>query len=154
MRKKSINDLALVSEAQVIYKSKSKAVVEVKSSEKAFNLFKPFFEEIIEYREFFYVMYLTRKNKVIHVQKISEGGCSGTVVDGKNIFQGALLANAQAIILCHNHPSGCTKPSDSDVKLTRKMAEIGEYMEMPILDHLIISDESYFSFADEGLIKH
>lgn len=152
MRKKSINDLGLVSEAQVFYKSKSKAVIEVKSAEKAFELFMPFFEDIIEYREFFYVMYLNRKNKVIHVQKISEGGCSGTIVDGKNIFQGALLANAQAIILCHNHPSGCTKPSDSDVKLTKKLVEVGKYLEMPVLDHLIISDESFFSFANEGLI--
>lgn len=152
MRKKSINDLALVSEAQVFYKSKSKAVIEVKSSEKCFELFRPFFEEIIEYREFFYVMYLNRKNKLIHVQKISEGGCSGTVVDGKNIFQGALLANAQAIILCHNHPSGCTRPSESDITLTKKMRLIGEYMDMPVLDHLIISDDSYFSFADQGLM--
>ena len=80
------------------------------------------------------------------------GGISGTVADPKVIFQVALKANASSVILCHNHPSGNTKPSDNDIQLTKKLKKAGEFLELNVLDHLIITPDSYFSFADESLL--
>jgi DNA repair protein RadC len=143
-----------VAEVKLSYKTKIKASerIQITSSETAYKVLKPYFDEEMEYKELFYVIYLNRANKVLGVHKISEGGCSGTVADGKIIFQGALLANAQAIILAHNHPSGNTKPSKQDIELTKKIAEFGKYIELPVLDHVILTEESFYSFADNGQI--
>lgn len=143
-----------VAEVKLSYKTKIKASerIQITSSETAYNVLKPYFSEEMEYKELFYVIYLNRANKVLGVHKISEGGCSGTVTDGKIIFQGALLANAQAIILSHNHPSGNTKPSKQDIEFTKKLAEFGKYIELPVLDHVILAEESFYSFADNGQI--
>ncbi len=102
--------------------------------------------------EAFYILLLNRANKVIRDIMISEGGISGTVADPKKIFKIGLEHNATSIILCHNHPSGSVKPSDADIKLTRKLRQAGEMLDMPILDHLILGDEKYYSFADEGTL--
>ena len=143
-----------VAEVKLSYKTKVKASerIQINSSETAYKVLKPYFAEEMEYKELFYVIYLNRANKVLGVAKISEGGCSGTVADGKIIFQGALLANAQAIILSHNHPSGNTKPSEQDIKFTKKISEFGKYIELPVLDHVILTEESFYSFADNGQI--
>jgi DNA repair protein RadC len=143
-----------IAEVKMTYKTQVKASerAKINSSQKAYELFKPFFDEDMEYKELFYAMYLNRANKVIGVARISEGGCSGTVADGKIIFQGALLANAQAIIIAHNHPSGALQPSEADLKLTKKMVQFGEYIDLTILDHVILTDEGYYSFADNGRI--
>ena len=93
---------------------------------------------------------LNRANKVIREIQISEGGFSGTVADPKKIFKVALEHNASAIILCHNHPSGNIKPSDADIKLTRKLRSAGEMLDLPVIDHIILGEENYYSFADEG----
>ncbi len=85
--------------------------------------------------------------------RISIGGQAGTVVDPKVIFQIALKANASNIILAHNHPSGNTKPSDNDLRLTTKMENAGKFLDLPILDHIIITSEEHLSFADEGYLK-
>lgn len=105
----------------------------------------------IEHEEF-YAIFLSRANVIKGIECISKGGVSGTVADGKLIFKKALEKTASAIILCHNHPSGNLKPSKADKDLTTKMVEFGKYIEMPVLDHLIITNNSYFSFADQGLI--
>ena len=89
---------------------------------------------------------------IIKKEFVSRGGVSGTVVDPKIIFKIAVEHLASSIILCHNHPSGNLKPSDADISLTKKIKEAGALLEIPILDHLIISDTGYFSFADEGLM--
>jgi DNA repair protein RadC len=102
--------------------------------------------------EAFYILLLNRANKVIRHIQISEGGISGTVADPKKIFKIGLENNATSVILCHNHPSGSVKPSDADIKLTRKLKSAGEMLDMPILDHLILGDEKYYSFADEGTL--
>ncbi len=102
--------------------------------------------------EEFWVMLLNRANKVIDKILISRGGVSGTVADTKVIFKVAVERLASSIILCHNHPSGNLKPSNADLKLTNKLKEAGKIMDVPILDHLIISDTGYYSFADEGII--
>lgn len=105
----------------------------------------------ISYEEF-WVLLLNRANKVIKKVNISEGGFSGTVADPKKIFKLALEHSACGIILCHNHPSGNLKPSEADLLLTRKLKEAGAHLDLPILDHLIIGDEKYLSFADDGLL--
>jgi DNA repair protein RadC len=102
--------------------------------------------------EAFWVLMLNRANRVIRKVNISEGGISGTVADPKKIFKMALEQNASSIILCHNHPSGNTQPSEADIRLTRKLKEAGLMLDLPVLDHLIIGGDSYFSFADEGMI--
>lgn len=102
--------------------------------------------------EQFWILLLTNSNKVIQKKNISQGGLTSTIVDPKKIFKIALENNAASIILCHNHPSGNTKPSDADIKLTRKLKEAGRLLDLPILDHIIIGIENYFSFADEGIL--
>ena len=102
--------------------------------------------------EEFWVLYLNRKNEVIKKENISKGGIVGTVADGKIIFKHAVNHLASAIILCHNHPSGNLKPSDADLKLTKKLKEIGQLMDTPVIDHFIVGTKNYFSFADEILL--
>lgn len=102
--------------------------------------------------EVFYLLLLNRANKIIRAVKISEGGFAGTVADPKKIFKIALEYAASAIILCHNHPSGNLQPSDADIKLTNKLVASGELLDLKVLDHLILGDGEYFSFADENLI--
>ena len=102
--------------------------------------------------EEFWVMLLNRANKVIDTKLVGRGGVSSTVVDSKVIFSFALESLASAIILAHNHPSGNLKPSNSDIRLTKKIVDAGKIMEVPILDHIIVGDNEYFSFADEGMI--
>ncbi len=100
--------------------------------------------------ETFFILLLNRANKIIRHIKISEGGITGTVADPKKIFKMALEHNATSMILCHNHPSGNIKPSDADIRLTRKLQDAGEMLDIPILDHIILGEERYYSFADEG----
>ncbi len=102
--------------------------------------------------EQFWIICLNRSNHIINSTMISQGGVSGTVADPKLIFKSALTDLASGIILIHNHPSGNLKPSQADKKLTEKMVNSGRLLEIPVLDHLIFTDESYFSFADEGLL--
>ena len=102
--------------------------------------------------EEFWVMLLNRANKVIDTKLVGRGGVSSTVVDSKVIFSFALESLASGIILGHNHPSGNLKPSNSDIRLTKKIVDAGKIMKVPVLDHIIVGDNDYFSFADEGLI--
>lgn len=105
-------------------------------------------------REAFLSLYLNRANNTIGYAVISLGGISETICDLKIIFQHGLLCNASSMIIIHNHPSGNLNPSDTDLKLTKKIKEAGKLMTMEILDHLIISpdDNGYYSFADNGLL--
>jgi DNA repair protein RadC len=89
---------------------------------------------------------------LLGVYCVSKGGVAGTVVDPKLIFAAALKANSTSMILCHNHPSGNLQPSQSDVSLTKKLVQAGEFMELKVVDHIIMTTERYFSFADEGMI--
>lgn len=116
------------------------------------DILRPFFQPLMEHHEAFYILLLNRAHRVLGVMKISEGGLSGTVVDQRIIFQCALLSHAQSIVLAHNHPSGTLRPSEADKRLTQKVVKSGLMMDIPILDHLIFTEESYYSFADEGLM--
>jgi len=102
--------------------------------------------------EEFWIIILNRANKVLKEVNISEGGLSGTIADPKKIFKIALDMHAASVILCHNHPSGNTQPSEADIRLTKKLKDAGNLLEISILDHLIVGDEKYYSFADEGMI--
>lgn len=106
----------------------------------------------IEFVEQFKVLLLNRANRVIGIFDLSTGGTNGTVAEPKLVFASSILMNASSIILAHNHPSGNLKPSAADIDLTRKMKEAGKLLDIPVLDHLIMTHEGYYSFADEGVI--
>ena len=103
--------------------------------------------------EQFCILLLNRANHLIRTIVISDGGISGTVADPKKIFKMALENNASSIILGHNHPSGQVTPSDVDIALTRKLCQGGLLLDMPVLDHIIVGDEKYYSFKDEGKLE-
>ncbi|MBL7724082.1 MAG: DNA repair protein RadC [Chitinophagaceae bacterium] len=106
-----------------------------------------------DYRhEVFAVLYLNRANKINHFEIISEGGITGTVADPRIILRRALEEDAVNLILCHNHPSGSLKPSRADEQLTAKIKEAARFLDITVLDHIIVSDDGFFSFADEGLL--
>ncbi len=102
--------------------------------------------------EIFAVVFLNRANKIIHFEIVSSGGITGTVADPRIILKKALEEEAVSLILCHNHPSGSLKPSRADEELTIKIKEASRFFDIKVLDHVIVSSEGYFSFADEGLI--
>ncbi|MCD4694607.1 MAG: DNA repair protein RadC [Bacteroidales bacterium] len=102
--------------------------------------------------EAFYILLLNRANKIIRDILISEGGITGTIADPKKIFKMALENNATSIILCHNHPSGSVHPSEQDLALTKKLKKAGSLLDLPVLDHIILGEEKYYSFADENAL--
>jgi DNA repair protein RadC len=144
-----------IAEVQLIYKTNIKPSdrPKITSSKDSYELIKQIWNsDTIELREEMKVLLLNRWHRVLGVYTISTGGVSGTVADPKLIFTAALKSNSSAIILCHNHPSGNTQPSESDIKLTRKCKEIGNLLEVKLLDHIIITADAYYSFSDEGML--
>ncbi len=123
---------------------------QVKDSKTAFILFQKELGDL-NY-ENFCILLLNRANKVLKTVRISDGGITGTVVDQRKVFKVALDNNATSIILGHNHPSGQLSPSDADIQLTKKMKAAGETLDLPVLDHIIVGDGNYYSFADEGIM--
>lgn len=103
-------------------------------------------------KELFMAIYLNQANKILHHEVISEGGITGTIADPRIILQKALEHNATGIILSHNHPSGNLRPSRADEQLTHKIKTAAGYFDITVMDHIIVSDEGYYSFADEGLL--
>jgi DNA repair protein RadC len=102
--------------------------------------------------ESFCILLLNRANKVLKTIRISDGGITGTVVDQRKVFKIALDNNATSIILGHNHPSGQLTPSKADIDLTKKMKDAGATLDLPVIDHIIVGDGNYYSFADEGVL--
>ncbi len=134
-------------------KLKTSQLKEVTSSYDASQYCRSLYEEgTITYKEFFYILFLNRSNKINGFMKVSEGGITGTVADPRIIIQAALMAGASSLILCHNHPSGSLKPSQQDNELTQKVKGAAKYFDIKILDHIIVTDEDYFSFSKEGLL--
>ena len=145
--------LTKVAELTVSYKPIQGNLPLVKSSFDAYTVLKDFFpEEQIGMQEMFVVMYLNNAGKVIGVYRLSVGGITGTVADPRLILGTALKVAATTIIVAHNHPSGNLSASQSDIDLTRKLKEAGKFLEIQLLDHLIIAGQKYYSFADEGLL--
>lgn len=143
-----------IAEIQVSYKAKLKASERKKiiSSKDAEIVFRNLWSDDMELREEFYILLLNRSNRILGWYKISQGGIAGTVVDSKLIFSIALKGLASGIILAHNHPSGNLQPSETDIQLTNRLKEAGKVLEISVLDHLILTNESCFSFADNGIM--
>ena len=144
-----------VSEIELIYKTKVKASErpQILSSKDAYNiLIQSWDENKIEFVEQFKILFLNRANKVLGIYEVSTGGISGTVADPKVIFVAALKANASSLVISHSHPSGNLKPSKQDEEVTQKIKQVGQFLDIKLLDHVIITNESYLSFADEGLL--
>ena len=113
-----------------------------------------YFKAQLQYKnhEVFVAIFLNQASKILHSEVLSEGGITGTVVDPRVLLRKALEYNAVNIILCHNHPSGNLKPSQADKDLTYKISEAAKFFDIDVNDHIIVSNEGYYSFADDGLI--
>jgi DNA repair protein RadC len=130
--------------------AESPDVIQIKCSKVVADIFQPLLSDLIH--EEFWVLFLNRSNRVIDRLKMSQGGISGTVTDVRIIMKKAVELLASGIIVCHNHPSGNLNPSESDSKITGKIKEAGNLLDIQLLDHIIISGNDYYSFADNGLI--
>jgi len=143
-----------IQEIEIFYKSQTIKADrnKISSSKDAYAIFLSSYKNSIEYQEVFSIMLLNNSNDVLGIKKISSGSITGTLVDVRLIFQCALKAHATSIILCHNHPSGNLKASQADKDITAKLKKAGEFLEIKVLDHLIITSESYLSFADDNIL--
>lgn len=128
-------------------------IYQVRSSNDAANYFRTIFNaDTILWTEESAMICLNRANEIVGCFKVSSGGTASTIMDAKVIFVQALNACAHSIILAHNHPSGNTKPSDHDIELTKKLVKGADLLDMRVLDHIILTDKSHLSMADEGYI--
>jgi DNA repair protein RadC len=145
-----------ISEVRLVYKTKVKASdrLQVKCSKDAFDIFMENWDpDSIEHIEEFKILLMNRSNSVLGIFPVSKGGISGAVTDVRLIYQAAIKANASGIIVCHNHTSGNLNPSESDTKITQKIKEAGNLMDIQLLDHIILTmDGEYYSFADQGIL--
>ena len=144
-----------VAEVELKYKNKVpyKDRKKVLSSDDAYKLLlNNHDDDTIDYTETFKVLYLNQASQVVGCNTISKGGITGTSVDIRNIMQGALLTNAVAMVLGHNHPSGNTRPSKEDDRTTDQIVKAGKLLDIRVLDHIIFTREDYYSFNDEGRI--
>ncbi|HHT9135832.1 MAG TPA: JAB domain-containing protein [Candidatus Wunengus sp. YC60] len=148
-----MNDIIQVAEVEISYKTKVKPKdrIKITTSQNAYEALKRCYDpDKIEHIEQFYILLLNRSNSVLGFSKISQGGLSATIADIRLIFQIALKANAHSIILSHNHPSGNLKASQDDIAMTKQIAEAGKILDIKVLDHIIVTSESYLSLQDEG----
>lgn len=143
-----------IAEISVSYQPTGKSKVQIQSSEDAARVLREFFPaDTIALQERFVVLYLNRGNRVLGVYEVSVGGITGTVVDIRLLLAVALRIAATGVVLCHNHPSGNTKPSREDVELTKKIKQASSYFDIKVYDHVILTyDDKYYSLADEGEI--
>lgn len=130
--------------------SEAKERPQIKQSKDVADIFQPLLADLDH--EEFWIIYMNRSNKILKYERISSGGLSGTVTDVRMILKKAVLLSASGMLVAHNHPSGNLNPSESDTKITRKIKEAGEILDIQLLDHIIIAEKDYYSFADNGLI--
>ena len=155
VKAKSELSLFQVSEITVSYYSKFKACdrPKVSSSAEAYEiLYNNWDLGKSQHQEQFKTLMLNNANRVIGISEIAAGGLAGVLADPKIIFSTALKANTCCLILAHNHPSGNLKPSEADIRITRKLVEGGKFLDLPVVDHLILTNDGYYSFGDEALI--
>lgn len=132
---------------------KKSELMKISSSRDAYEIFKRVFNaDTFDWCEEVIMLCVNNSNKVVGFHKVSSGGMTGTVIDVRMIFTTALKSLATGIIIAHNHPSGTLIPSEADKAITKKIKEAGRFLDINILDHLIITDENYFSFGDEGIL--
>lgn len=145
--------IAIVAAMELARRRRAESVVElskIASSKSIFELMQPIIGELPH--EEFWIVYLNNSNKVISKTQLSKGGITGTLVDVRLVFKTALEIGATGIILCHNHPSGTLVASEPDKHITRKLKLAGENLDIKVLDHVIVTETAWFSFADEGLL--
>lgn len=153
---KGIGEAKAVAMLATLELGKRRATAEAKpqnkiiTSKTVFEIMSPLLSDLL-YEEF-WIICLNRNNRFISKHKISSGGVAGTVVDTKMIFNIAIKELASAIILCHNHPSGSSQPSEVDIRLTKTLIEAGKVLEVSILDHVIIAHQTYYGFRDNSLL--
>lgn len=150
-----VMDWTKVNEIELVYKTKFKAADRpvIKKSSDAFNLLSTLWNmDTIELQEEFKVLFLNRANRVLGIYHLSKGGLTATVADIRLLLVAALKAGSLSLMLFHNHPSGNLNPSACDKELTAKIVEACRFLDLKVLDHIIISTGGYFSFADEGLL--
>lgn len=123
---------------------------QIRGSKDVANYIRPKIGDL--HHEEFWVIFINRRNAILSSEKLSMGGITGTVIDGRLVLKSALERYATSLIFCHNHPSGNLDPSEADKRITRQLKEAAAIMEIPVIDHLIVTQSSYFSFADEGLL--
>lgn len=143
----------IVNEIKLSYSRKGNCERSITSSRDAMEVFREHFDaDELDYRESFFALYLNQANKVLGIKKISECGISSALVDVRIVLQAALLCNASGIILAHNHPSGNLTPSTADIKMTAQIKEACKIMSMALLDHIILTSDSHYSFADDAML--
>ncbi len=147
---KAITLLAAMEVGRRRQHKEARSLSAIRNSEDAYQLLRAKVADLDH--EQFWLILLNRAHQVMHLEQVSAGGISGTVVDPKIIFRRALHGQASSLILCHNHPSGNTRPSPADLEITKKLKLAGQHLEIPVVDHLIVTHRGYFSFADEGLL--
>jgi DNA repair protein RadC len=122
----------------------------INSSRSVYDIMQPVLGELPH--EEFWILYLNNSNKIIQKNQLSKGGITGTLVDVRLVLKNALEVGATALILCHNHPSGTLKPSQADKDITQKLKNAAESLDIKVLDHLIVTEKAYFSFADKEIL--
>ena len=143
----------IVNEIKLSYSRKGNCERSISSSADAVDIFRAHFDaDQMDYRESFFALYLDQATKVLGIKIISECGISSSLVDVRIIMQAALLCNASGIIVSHNHPSGNLKPSSADIKMTSKIKDAAKTLDISMLDHVVLTSDSHFSFADNGMI--
>lgn len=155
MEQLSLQKLFAITEVELVYRNKVRQEdrLLINTAEGAYDVFLMAWDmNKIELCEQFMILLLDRGNHVLGVSNISTGGVSACLVDPKIVFATAVKAKASGIILAHNHPSGNTKPSNADIALTKKLQDGGRVLEIQVMDHLVITPRSFYSFANEGLM--
>jgi DNA repair protein RadC len=147
---KAISIIAAVELARRRKSEEATQLVKITSSKIIFEIMQPLIGELPH--EEFWVLYLNNSNKVIKKEQLSKGGITGTVVDVRLILKLALENNATSLILSHNHPSGRLEPSEPDIEITQKLKLAARQLELSVIDHIIVTENGYYSFADEGVI--
>jgi DNA repair protein RadC len=138
-----------ISEIKVSYSNDNKNNFKITSSQTSYEAFLDCWDkDIIELQEEFKILFLSRSNQVLGIYSLSKGSTSATIVDAKLVFSVALKCNAASIIIAHNHPSNNLKPSQADKSLTKKLKTAGEYLDVKLLDHIIVTSGGYYSFSD------
>ncbi len=145
--------ISIIAALEIGKRRKISEVIERKKIRNSKDIFQIFGHKLgdLPYEEFWLIL-MNRANKIMEIKKISSGGVSGTVIDIKIILKAAIEKTASSIIVCHNHPSGNTKPSNSDISITKKLKDACKTIDVSLLDHVIVSYSDYYSFADEGII--
>ena len=141
-----------INEVEIVYKRKNFSKPKFQNSNQVYKILYPFFESVIDHHESFKILLCDNNNRILGVHHVSEGGLTGTVVDIRIIAQSIILSNAKSVVIAHNHPSGKLEPSSADIKITNKIKDMCQLIEVNLLDHIILTSDSYYSFCDEYVL--